>query len=187
MGKVGVAVSPANPDRVFAIVEAEAGGLYRSDDAGANWRRLSDSRLIQTRSWYYMKVFADPANADVVWVLNAPVTKSIDGGATFNTVPATHGDNHSLWINPTDSRYLINGNDGGASVSLDGGKSWSAQDNQPTAQFYHVTVDDAFPYKLYSGQQDNSLGGDPEPRRRRARSACATGGTAPAARARTSA
>ncbi|MCL4214751.1 MAG: glycoside hydrolase [Gemmatimonadales bacterium] len=156
MGKVGVAVSPANPDRVFAIVEAEAGGLYRSDDAGANWRRLSDSRTIQTRSWYYMKVFADPANADVVWVLNAPVSRSIDGGATFQVVPATHGDNHALWINPTDSRYLINGNDGGASISLDGGRSWSTQDNQPTAQFYHVTVDDAYPYKLYSGQQDNS-------------------------------
>ena len=156
MGKIGVAVSPANPDRVFAIVEAEAGGLYRSDDAGTNWRRLSDSRAIQTRSWYYMTIFADPANADVVWVMNAPAMRSIDGGATFNNVSATHGDNHWLWINPRDSRYLINANDGGASISLDGGKSWSAQDNQPTAQFYHVTVDDDYPYKLYSGQQDNS-------------------------------
>jgi hypothetical protein len=117
---------------------------------------LSADRLIQTRSWYYMKVIADPANADVVWVLNAPVLRSIDGGATFSVVPATHGDNHALWINPTDARYVINGNDGGASISLDGGRSWSSQDNQPTAQFYHVTVDDDFPYKLYSGQQDNS-------------------------------
>jgi photosystem II stability/assembly factor-like uncharacterized protein len=156
MGKIGVAVSPADPDRVYAIVEADEGGLYRSDDAGRSWRRLSADRLIQTRSWYYMKVIADPHNADVVWVLNAPVLRSIDGGATFSVVPATHGDNHALWINPTDSRYLINGNDGGASVSLDGGRSWSSQDNQPTAQFYHVTVDDDFPYKLYSGQQDNS-------------------------------
>jgi photosystem II stability/assembly factor-like uncharacterized protein len=156
MGKIGVAVSPANPDRVFAIVEAEQGGLHRSDDAGRTWRRLSGDRLIQTRSWYYMKVFADPQNADIVWVLNAPVLKSIDGGATFATVPATHGDNHALWIDPADSRRMINGNDGGASVSLDGGRSWSTQDNQPTAQFYHVTVDDDFPYKLYSGQQDNS-------------------------------
>jgi photosystem II stability/assembly factor-like uncharacterized protein len=156
MGKIGVSVSPANPDRVYAIVEAESGGLYRSDDAGRNWRRLSGDRLIQTRSWYYMKVFADPANADVVWVLNAPVMRSIDGGANFTVVPATHGDNHALWIDPTDSRRIINGNDGGASVTLDGGRSWSAQDNQPTAQFYHVTVDDDFPYKLYSGQQDNS-------------------------------
>jgi photosystem II stability/assembly factor-like uncharacterized protein len=156
MGKIGVAVSPANPDRVYAIVEAEQGGLYRSDDAGRTWRRLSEDRLIQTRSWYYMKVIADPQNADIVWVLNAPILRSIDGGRTFATVPATHGDNHALWINPTDSRYVVNGNDGGASVSLDGGRSWSTQDNQPTAQFYHVTVDDDFPYKLYSGQQDNS-------------------------------
>lgn len=156
MGKVGVAVSPADPDRVYAIVEAEQGGLYRSDDAGRTWRRLSDDRLIQTRSWYYMKVIADPANADVVWVLNAPVLRSIDGGRTFQTVRATHGDNHSLWIDPTDSRVMINGNDGGASVSLDGGRSWSTQDNQPTAQFYHVAVDDAFPFRLYAGQQDNS-------------------------------
>ena len=156
MGKIGVAVSPATPDRVFAIVEAEKGGLYRSDDAGRTWRLLSADRLIQTRSWYYMNVIADPANADVVWVMNAPVMRSIDAGNTFSVVNATHGDNHALWIDPTDARRLINGNDGGASVSLDGGKSWSTQDNQPTAQFYHVTVDDDFPYKLYSGQQDNS-------------------------------
>lgn len=156
MGKIGVAVSPANPERVYAIVEAEQGGLYRSDDAGKTWRLLSGDRLIQTRSWYYMKVVADPANAEVVWVLNAPLMKSIDGGRTFATVPATHTDHHALWINPDDSRYLINGNDGGGSVSLDGARSWSTQDNQPTAQFYHVTVDDDFPYKLYSGQQDNS-------------------------------
>jgi photosystem II stability/assembly factor-like uncharacterized protein len=156
MGKIGVAVSPAQPDRVYAIVEADEGGLYRSDDAGRTWRRTSDDRLIQTRSWYYMKVFADPQNADIVWVTNAPLLRSIDGGRTFQVVPATHGDNHGLWINPTDSRSLINVNDGGASVSLDGGRSWSSQDNQPTAQFYRVTVDDDFPYKLYSGQQDNS-------------------------------
>ena len=156
MGKIGVAVSPANPERVFAIVEAEKGGLYRSDDAGKTWRLLSEDRLIQTRSWYYMKVTADPQNADVVWVMNAPVLKSIDGGRTFATVTATHSDNHGLWINPRDSRWVINANDGGASISTDGGKSWSTQDNQPTAQFYHVIVDDVYPYKLYSGQQDNS-------------------------------
>ncbi len=156
VGKIGVAVSPANPDRVYAIVEAEKGGLYRSDDAGKTWRLLSEDRLIQTRSWYYMNITADPLNADVVWVMNAPVMKSIDGGRTFVTVPATHGDNHHLWINPKDSRYLINANDGGASISVDGGKSWSTQDNQPTSQFYHVMVDDVYPYRLYSGQQDNS-------------------------------
>jgi hypothetical protein len=149
-------VSPANPDRVYAIVEAENGGLFRSDDAGKTWRQMSGDRLIQTRSWYYMNITADPKNADVVWVMNAPVMKSIDGGRTFASVSATHGDNHQLWINPTNPNYLINANDGGASISLDGGKSWSTQDNQPTSQFYHVAVDDGFPYKLYGGQQDNS-------------------------------
>ena len=156
VGKIGVAVSPANPDRVYAIVEAENGGLFRSDDAGKTWRQMSGDRLIQTRSWYYMNITADPKNADVVWVMNAPALKSIDGGRTFASVPATHGDNHQLWINPTNPNYLINANDGGASISLDGGKSWSTQDNQPTSQFYHVAVDDGFPYKLYGGQQDNS-------------------------------
>ena len=156
MGKIGVSVSPANPDRVYAIVEAENGGLFRSDDAGKSWRLMSGDRLIQTRSWYYMNITADPANADVVWVSNAPLLKSIDGGRTFAVNPATHGDNHGVWINPKDSRYMINANDGGASISLNGGKSWSTQDNQPTSQFYHVAVDDDFPYKLYGGQQDNS-------------------------------
>ncbi len=156
VGKIGVSVSPANPDRVYAIVEAENGGLFRSDDAGKTWRQMSGDRLIQTRSWYYMNITADPKNADVVWVSNAPLLKSIDGGRTFANVPATHGDNHGLWINPTNPNYLINANDGGASISLDGGKSWSTQDNQPTSQFYHVAVDDGFPYKLYGGQQDNS-------------------------------
>ena len=155
-GKIGVSVSLANPDRVYAIVEAEKGGLYRSDDGGKTWALLSSDRLIQTRSWYYMKVFADPKNADVVWVTNSPVLKSIDGGRTFRVVDAMHGDNHHIWINPIDGRSMINSNDGGASVSLDGGTSWSSQDNQPTAQFYHVTTDNDFPYKLYSGQQDNT-------------------------------
>ena len=156
MGKIGVSVSPANPERVYAIVEAEKGGLFRSDDAGKNWRLLSEERPIQTRSWYYMNITADPQNADVVYVMNAPVLKSIDGGRTFATLPATHGDNHQLWINPKDARLLINANDGGVSVSLDGGRSWSTQDNQPTAQFYHVIADDVYPYRLYGGQQDNS-------------------------------
>ncbi len=156
MGKIGVAVSPANPERVYAIVEAEKGGMFRSDDAGKTWRLAGEDRLIQTRSWYYMNVTADPQNADVLYVMNAPIVKSIDGGARFTVLPATHGDNHQLWINPRDPRFMINANDGGASVSLDGGRSWSTQDNQPTAQFYHVIVDDAYPYRLYSGQQDNT-------------------------------
>ncbi len=156
MGNLDVSVSPADPDRVYAIIEAEKGGLYRSDDAGKHWRLMTEDRLIQTRAWYYMDVFADPQNVDVVWVMNAPVMKSIDGGKTFAAQRATHGDNHFLWINPTNSNYMANANDGGAAVTLDGGASWSSQDNQPTAQFYHVTVDDDYPYKLYSGQQDNS-------------------------------
>jgi len=156
MGKIGVAVSPANPERIYAIIEAEKGGLYRSDDAGKTWRLLSEDREIQSRSWYYMNVTADPANADVLYIMNAPIKKSIDGGRTFTTLPAMHGDNHQYWINPKDSRYQANANDGGVSISVDGGKSWSTQDNQPTAQFYHVIVDDAYPYRLYSGQQDNS-------------------------------
>lgn len=156
MGKIGVSVSPADPDRVYAIVEAEQGGLYRSDDAGKTWRLMSEDRLIQTRSWYYMYLTAAPDNADVVWVSNAPVLRSIDGGRTFAVVPAMHGDNHGVWINPLHPEFLINANDGGASISMNGGKTWSTQDNQPTAQFYHVTVDDDFPYSLYSGQQDNS-------------------------------
>ena len=156
MGKIGISVSPVTPDRVYAIVEAERGGLYRSDDAGRTWALQSGDRLIQTRSWYYMKITADTKNADIVWIMNAPVLKSIDAGRTFRTVEATHGDNHHLWINPLDSRYMINANDGGVSISMDGGTSWSSQDNQPTAQFYHVTTDHDFPYRLYSGQQDNS-------------------------------
>ena len=155
-GKIGISVSPVTPDRVYAIVEAERGGLYRSDDAGRTWALQSGDRLIQTRSWYYMKITADTKNADIVWIMNAPVLKSIDAGRTFRTVEATHGDNHHLWINPLDSRYMINANDGGVSISMDGGTSWSSQDNQPTAQFYHVTTDHDFPYRLYSGQQDNS-------------------------------
>lgn len=117
---------------------------------------MSEDRLIQTRSWYYMYLTAAPDNADVVWVSNAPVLRSIDGGRTFAVVPAMHGDNHGVWINPLHPEFLINANDGGASISMNGGKTWSTQDNQPTAQFYHVTVDDDFPYSLYSGQQDNS-------------------------------
>jgi len=156
MGKIGVAVSPANPERVYAIVEADKSGMYRSDDAGTTWRLMSDDRNAVTRSWYYMNVTADPQNENVVYAINAPIMKSIDGGRTFTTLNSLHGDNHQLWINPKDARLMANANDGGASITLDGAKSWSTQDNQPTAQFYHVIVDDVYPWKLYSGQQDNS-------------------------------
>jgi photosystem II stability/assembly factor-like uncharacterized protein len=157
MGKTSISVSRADPSRVFALVEAEPeGGLYRSDDAGATWRRLNDERVLHARAWYYIKVFADPRDRELVYVLNAPMLKSIDGGRTFENVPVPHGDNHALWINPLDNRYLIEGNDGGANVSLNGARSWSTQENQPTAQFYRVEVDNRFPYHLYAGQQDNS-------------------------------
>ena len=156
VGKIGVDVSPADPDRVYAIIEADSGGLYRSDDAGKTWRRTSDDRAIRARAWYYTNVIADPQSADVVYVMNAPILKSIDGGRTFATVQATHGDNHALWINPVNHDYMINGNDGGASVTTNGGRSWSSQDNQPTAQFYRVNTDDEFPYWVYGAQQDNT-------------------------------
>ena len=155
-GKIGVAVSPARPERVWAIVEAEEGGVFRSDDGGATWQRINEERVLRARAWYYTHIFADPRDANVVWVLNAPAMKSIDGGKTFSRVPTPHGDNHHLWIHPRDTDVLVNGNDGGATVSTNGGRTWSTQDNQPTAQFYRVATDNQFPYRLYGGQQDNS-------------------------------
>ncbi|HVZ76711.1 MAG TPA: glycosyl hydrolase [Gemmatimonadaceae bacterium] len=156
VGKIGVAVSPANPQRVYAIVEADSGGLYRSDDAGATWHYLSAERVIRSRAWYYTNVIADPQDENVVYVMNAPITKSIDGGKSFQVLPALHGDNHALWINPRNHDDMINGNDGGATVTLDGGKTWSTQDNQPTAQVYRVNTDAQFPYWVYGAQQDNT-------------------------------
>ncbi|MDX1627433.1 MAG: glycosyl hydrolase, partial [Fulvivirga sp.] len=156
MGKIGVSVSRANPDRVYAIIEADNGGLYRSDDAGNSWQLMNSQRVLRTRSWYYMHVFTDPKNENVVYVLNAPFMKSIDGGKTFAPVGVPHGDNHDLWINPDNPYNMINSNDGGANISFNGGASWSTQRNQPTAQFYRVNADKRFPYWLYAGQQDNS-------------------------------
>ncbi len=158
MGKIGVAASPARAGLVWAIVEAEGddGGLYRSDDGGDSWSQVNDERVLRARSWYYMHVFADPNDADTVYVLNAPFMKSVDGGKTFTRVDVPHGDNHYLWINPDNSDWMINANDGGANVSFDGGATWSRQDNQPTAQFYRVNADNEFEYRVYGGQQDNS-------------------------------
>ena len=157
-GKSGISVSRANPERVFAIIEAEGdkGGLYRSDDAGKKWKQINKNRVLVARSWYYMEVFADPIDENEVWVLNAPVMKSIDGGRSFVPVPTPHGDNHHLWINPNNNDIMINSNDGGANVSFNGGKTWSTQRNQPTAQFYRVSTDNQVPYHIYGGQQDNS-------------------------------
>jgi photosystem II stability/assembly factor-like uncharacterized protein len=156
MGKVGVAVSPARPERVWAMVEADDGGLFRSDDAGKTWHRVNEERELRARAWYYTDVFADPKDPDTVWVLNAPILRSTDGGRTFHRVRQAHGDNHDLWINPNDPRYLVEANDGGAIVSTNGGETWSTENNQPTAQFYRVDTDDTFPFRVYGGQQDNS-------------------------------
>ena len=157
-GKSGISVSRANPERVFSVIEAkgEKGGVYRSDDAGKTWKQINSNRVNIARSWYYMEIFADPQNENIVYVLNAPVMKSIDGGKSFSNIPVPHGDNHHLWINPTDNNNLINSNDGGANISFNGGKSWSTQQNQPTSQFYRVITDNLVPYNVYGGQQDNS-------------------------------
>ena len=156
MGKVGISVSRANPDRVYANIEAEEGGVYRSDDGGKKWQYINKSRVTQARSWYYMEVFADPVNEDVVYVLNAPVLKSVDGGKSFQPIAVPHGDNHDLWIHPENNQIMINANDGGSNISFNGGKSWSTQQNQPTVQFYRVITDNQFPYFVYGGQQDNT-------------------------------
>lgn len=158
MGKAGISASGARADLVFAVIEAEGekSGVYRSDDGGKKWQQINKDRINITRSWYYMEIFADPQNAEIVYVLNAPVTRSIDGGKTFQPLSTPHGDNHDLWIHPKDNQRMINANDGGANVSNNGGKSWSTQQNQPTAQFYRVITDNQFPYNVYGGQQDNS-------------------------------
>ncbi|HEU4564298.1 MAG TPA: hypothetical protein VFS05_06610 [Gemmatimonadaceae bacterium] len=156
-GKSNIAVSAANPRRVYALVEAKpGGGLYRSDDAGESWTRVSDYAQLITRPFYYTNITADPTNADVVYVGTEGFYKSTDGGKTWKSMGTPHGDNHDLWINPADARIMIQSNDGGANVTLDGGKTWSTQYNQPTAEIYQVYVDDQFPYRLYGAQQDNS-------------------------------
>ncbi len=157
LGIIGVSVSPVNPERVFAIVEhKEKGGLYRSDNAGKTWVQVNDERKLRQRAWYYTRVYADTKDQDVVYVLNVRYHKSTDGGKSFNTFNAPHGDHHDLWIAPENSQRMIIGDDGGAQVSYDGGTTWSTYYNQPTAQFYRVTTDNAFPYRIYAAQQDNS-------------------------------
>ena len=155
-GRIGVAVSPAMQGRVWAIVEAEEGGLFRSDDGGETWQHLTGDGNLMQRPWYYSHVVADPRDANTVWVLNLKAWKSTDGGSTFTQVTTPHGDNHDLWIDPNDTDRMIEGNDGGACVSFNGGESWSSIYNQPTAQLYHVVTDDQFPFRAYGTQQDNS-------------------------------
>jgi photosystem II stability/assembly factor-like uncharacterized protein len=155
IGIVGVTVSPANPDRLWAIVEAEDGGVFRSDNGGKTWTKTNEQRNLRQRAWYYSRIYADPKSADTVYVLNTGFYKSVDGGRTFSGIGVPHGDNHDLWIAPDDPNRMINSNDGGANVSFNGGRSWSEQD-QPTAQFYRVALDNDFPYHIYGAQQDNS-------------------------------
>src|SRR5258705_423112 len=154
-GISGIAVSPANPDRVWAMVEAEDGGVFRSENAGRTWTKVNEERRLRQRAWYYTRIYADPKNADTVYVLNTGFYKSNDGGRTFNGISVPHGDNHDLWIAPDDPNRMIESNDGGSNVSFNGGRSWTEQD-QPTAQFYRVALDNDFPYHIYGAQQDNS-------------------------------
>ncbi|MGH2532462.1 MAG: WD40/YVTN/BNR-like repeat-containing protein, partial [Thermomicrobiales bacterium] len=157
LGKIGVAASPAQPGRVWALIEhAKEGGLYRSDDHGQTWQQVSDNQKLISRAWYYMHLTADPQDADTVYVNNLDFWKSTDGGKTFEEIATPHGDNHDLWIDPRDNRRLIQGNDGGACVSLNGAVTFSSIYNQPTAQFYHLAVDSRDPYVVYGTQQDNS-------------------------------
>jgi len=151
-----VSVSGADSNRVFALIEAKEGGLFRSEDGGEKWTKVNDDGRFRQRAWYFSKVYADPKAPDTVYVLNTGAFKSVDGGKSFTLLPARHGDHHGLWIDAENPQRIGNANDGGASVSMDGGKTWTTQGNQPTAQFYHVAVDNAFPYHIYGAQQDNS-------------------------------
>jgi len=156
-GRSKVAISPAKPDRIYALIEAKPGsGLYRSEDDGATWTLINGSASLITRPFYYTTLGVDPNNADTVYVGDERWYKSTDGGQTFRTMSVPHGDNHDVWINPKDSRCMIQANDGGANVSLDGGLSWSTQTNQPTAEIYQVAVDNQYPYRVYGAQQDNT-------------------------------
>ncbi len=156
LGIIGVTVSPSNPQNVYAMVEAAEGGVFRSRDGGDTWEKTNDNRELRQRAWYYTRIYADPKDEDAVYVLNVLFHKSKDGGKTFSSIAVPHGDNHDLWIAPNDPLRMIEGNDGGANVSYDGGRSWSSLMNQPTAQFYRVSTDNSFPYRLLAGQQDNS-------------------------------
>ena len=156
LGRIGVSVSGADSNRIYAMIEAKEGGLFRSDDGGTKWARVNEDGRFRQRAWYFSKIYADPKAPDTVYVLNTGLFRSVDGGKSFTLLPARHGDHHGLWIDPDNPQRIANANDGGASISTDGGKTWTTQNNQPTAQFYHVAVDNTFPYHIYGAQQDNS-------------------------------
>ncbi|HEX5438418.1 MAG TPA: glycosyl hydrolase [Gemmatimonadaceae bacterium] len=155
IGKIGITVSPVNPQRVWALVEADSGGVYRSDDGGATWTKTNDDHSLRQRAWYYSRIYADPKDANTMYALNTGFYRSTDGGKTFKSIRVPHGDNHDLWIAPNDPNRMIESNDGGANVSYDGGKSWTDED-MATAQFYHVIATNDFPYQVCGAQQDNS-------------------------------
>ena len=155
-GISGVAISPANSNRLWTIIENKKGGLFRSDDRGETWTRVNAENKLRQRAWYYSRVYADPNNEDIVYVVNVRFHKSKDGGKSFKSYRTPHGDHHDLWIDPNNSNRMIIGDDGGAQVSIDGGNVWTTYHNQPTSQFYRVTTDNDFPYRIYAAQQDNS-------------------------------
>ncbi len=154
-GKIGVAVA-ASSNRVYALIEAHKGGLYRSDDGGDSWELINPDDRFTQRAWYYMHIVADPKDPNTVYIMNVDFHRSTDGGRTFNKIKVPHGDNHGLWIDPLNTNRMIQSDDGGATVTFDGGKNWTPEDNQPTAQFYHVIADNRFPYYVYGAQQDNT-------------------------------
>ena len=160
LGKMAISVSRANSNKVYALIESdtekEQGGLFASNDGGENWKRVSKDHRLVSRAWYYIEVFADPQNENTVYVLSAAGLKSTDGGQTWTNISGTHGDYHQLWINPNNNQNIVISNDGGAAVTFNGGKVWTPQNNQPTAQFYRISVDNLFPYNIYAGQQDNT-------------------------------
>ncbi|WP_378185945.1 WD40/YVTN/BNR-like repeat-containing protein [Aquimarina sp. W85] len=157
LGIIGVTVSPSDSERVWALVEnKEKGGVYRSDDSGETWNLINSDRSLRQRAWYYTRIYADPKDKDIVYVVNVSYHKSKDGGKNFSNYRAPHGDHHDLWIAPENPQRIIMADDGGAQVTYDGGETWSTYHNQPTAQFYRVTTDNHFPYRIYAAQQDNS-------------------------------
>ena len=155
LGRINIAPT-SDPMRVYAMIEAAKGGLYRTDDGGKTWALINDKNDYRQRAWYFNGVFADPKTPSTVYVLNTRAYKSTDAGKTFKALKTPHGDNHELWIDPSNPTRIINSNDGGADISVDGATTWTSVQNQPTAQFYHIAADNDFPFHILGAQQDNS-------------------------------